>query len=64
MTDDGKIVQAAQYLVQRNAASESLDIMLQDCAPTTIEDAYKVQDAFLDVHFVNPVPVDCEDDNG
>jgi 2-keto-4-pentenoate hydratase len=47
MTDGGKIVQAAQYLVERYAARESLDIMLQDCAPTTIEDAYKVQDAFL-----------------
>ncbi|HEX9533256.1 MAG TPA: hypothetical protein VGA58_10860, partial [bacterium] len=21
-------------------------------------------EAYLDVHFVNPVPVDCEDDNG
>jgi 2-oxo-3-hexenedioate decarboxylase/2-keto-4-pentenoate hydratase len=47
MTDDGKIVQAAQYLAQRYAARESLDIMRQDFAPTTIEDAYKVQDAFL-----------------
>ena len=47
MTDDGKIVQAAQYLVQRYAARESLDIMQQDFAPTTIADAYKVQDAFL-----------------
>jgi 2-keto-4-pentenoate hydratase len=47
MIDDGTIVQAAQYLVQRYAARESLDIMLQECAPTTIEDAYKVQDAFL-----------------
>jgi 2-keto-4-pentenoate hydratase len=47
MTDDGKIMQAAQYLAQRYEARESLDIMLQDFAPTTIEDAYKVQDAFL-----------------
>ena len=47
MTDDGKIVQAAHYLAQRYAARESLDIMQQDFAPTSIEDAYKVQDAFL-----------------
>jgi 2-keto-4-pentenoate hydratase len=47
MTDDGKIVQAAQYLAQRYEARASLDIMLQDFAPTTIEDAYEVQDAFL-----------------
>jgi 2-oxo-3-hexenedioate decarboxylase/2-keto-4-pentenoate hydratase len=47
MTDDAKIVQAAQYLAQRYAARESLDIMRQDCAPTTIEEAYKVQDALL-----------------
>ena len=47
MTDDGKIVQAAQYLAQRYNARESLDIMQQDFAPTTIADAYKVQDAFL-----------------
>ena len=47
MTDDAKTMQAAQYLAQRYAARESLDIMRQDFAPTTIEDAYKVQDAFL-----------------
>jgi 2-oxo-3-hexenedioate decarboxylase/2-keto-4-pentenoate hydratase len=47
MTDDGKIMQAARYLVQRYQARESLDIMLQDFAPATIEDAYQVQDAFL-----------------
>src|SRR5262245_66186959 len=47
MPDDSKIVQAAQYLAQRYAARESLDIMLQEFAPTTIADAYKVQDAFL-----------------
>lgn len=49
MTDDGKIVQAAQYLAQRYEAKESLDIMLQDFAPTTMADAYKVQDAFLGI---------------
>jgi len=49
MTDDGNIVQAAQYLAQRYEARESLDIMLQDFAPTTIADAYKVQDAFLSI---------------
>lgn len=49
MTDNGKIVQAAQYLAQRYEARESLDIMLQAFAPTSIEDAYKVQDAFLDI---------------
>jgi 2-keto-4-pentenoate hydratase len=49
MTDNGKIMQAAQYLAQRYAARESLDIMLQECAPTTIADAYKVQDAFLNM---------------
>jgi 2-oxo-3-hexenedioate decarboxylase/2-keto-4-pentenoate hydratase len=49
MTDDGKIMRAAQYLARRYAARESLDIMLQDFAPTTIADAYKVQDAFLGI---------------
>jgi 2-keto-4-pentenoate hydratase len=49
MTDDVKTMQAAQYLAQRYAARESLDIMRQDFAPTTIEDAYKVQDAFLGI---------------
>lgn len=47
MTDAQKISQAAQYLAQRYAARESLDIMLQEFAPTTMADAYKVQDAFL-----------------
>ena len=49
MTDDATIVLAAQYLAQRYAAREPLDIMRQDFAPTTIEDAYKVQDAFLGI---------------
>lgn len=49
MTEQSKIVQAAQYLVQRYQAKESLDIMLQDFAPTTIADAYRVQEAFLDL---------------
>ena len=49
MIDDGKIVQAAEYLARRYQARESLDIMLQDFAPTTIEDAYRVQDAFLSI---------------
>lgn len=47
MTDNGKIMQAAQYLAQRYAARESMDLMLQEFAPTTIADAYNVQDAFL-----------------
>lgn len=47
MMDDSTIGQAARYLVQRYEARESLDIMLQDYAPTTVVDAYKVQDAFL-----------------
>ena len=47
MPDDSKIVQSAHYLAQRYAARESMDIMLQEFAPTTIADAYKVQDAFL-----------------
>lgn len=49
MTGDSNITQAAQYLAQRYEARESLDIMLQDFAPTTIEDAYQVQDAFLGI---------------
>jgi len=49
MTDHRTIVQAAQYLARRYSARESLDIMLQDFAPTTIAEAYKVQDAFLDL---------------
>ena len=47
MTEPSNIAQAAQYLAQRYEARESMDIMLQDFAPTTIADAYKVQDAFL-----------------
>src|SRR5918912_128336 len=47
MTEPSNIAQAAQYLAQRYEARESMDIMLQDFAPTTITDAYKVQDAFL-----------------
>jgi 2-oxo-3-hexenedioate decarboxylase/2-keto-4-pentenoate hydratase len=49
MTDNGKIMQAAQYLAQRYAARESLDIMRQEFAPTTMVDAYQVQDAFLSI---------------
>ncbi len=47
MMDAGKVRQAAQYLAQRYAARESLDIMVQECAPTTMAEAYQVQDAFL-----------------
>ncbi|MBM3224422.1 MAG: hypothetical protein FJZ47_11555, partial [Candidatus Tectomicrobia bacterium] len=47
MMDDRAIGQAAQYLAQRYAAREPLDIMVQECAPPTMADAYKVQDAFL-----------------
>jgi 2-oxo-3-hexenedioate decarboxylase/2-keto-4-pentenoate hydratase len=47
MTEDGNIAQAAQYLAQRYEARQPLDIMRQDFAPTTIEAAYQVQDAFL-----------------
>src|ERR1700730_11252233 len=49
MTEHSNIAQAAQYLAQRYEARESMDIMLQDFAPTTIADAYKVQDAFLNI---------------
>lgn len=49
MTGDSHIVQAAQYLAERYGAREPLDIMLQAFAPTTIEDAYQVQGAFLDI---------------
>ena len=47
MSHESIIQQAAQYLAQRYKAREPLDIMLQDFAPTTIADAYRVQDAFL-----------------
>ncbi len=43
------ISQAAQYLARQYQAKEPLDIMLQDYAPTTIEDAYQVQAQFLDI---------------
>jgi 2-keto-4-pentenoate hydratase len=49
MTEPSNIAQAAQYLAQRYEARESMDILLQDFAPTTIADAYQVQDAFLDI---------------
>lgn len=47
MANDSQIAQAAQYLARCYEARESMDIMLQDFAPTTIEDAYRVQEAFL-----------------
>ncbi|MGE3540651.1 MAG: 2-keto-4-pentenoate hydratase [Candidatus Tectimicrobiota bacterium] len=47
MTEHGNIEQAAQYLAQRYAARASLDIMQQAYAPTSIAEAYRVQDAFL-----------------
>lgn len=47
MADDRNIAQAAQYMAERYEAKASLDIMLQDFAPTTIEEAYNVQAAFL-----------------
>jgi 2-keto-4-pentenoate hydratase len=47
MTEPSTIAQAAQYLAQRYEARESMDVMLQPFAPTTIADAYHVQDAFL-----------------
>ena len=46
---DSNIMQAATYLAQRYESGEPLDIMLQDFTPTTIEDAYKVQDALLHI---------------
>ena len=33
-------------------------------APHMADDALAIAGMRLDVHFVNPVPVDCEDDNG
>lgn len=47
MADESPIQQAAQYLSQRYTARESLDIMTQPYAPTSIADAYRVQDALL-----------------
>jgi 2-keto-4-pentenoate hydratase len=49
MTEPSTIAQAAQYLAQRYEARESMDVMLQPFAPTTIADAYQVQDAFLNM---------------
>ena len=49
MTEPSNIAQAAQYLAQRYEARESMDVMLQPFAPTTIADAYQVQEAFLNM---------------
>ena len=49
MSNEQHIRQAVQYLAQRYDARASLDIMQQDFAPTTIAEAYQVQEAFLDL---------------
>jgi len=49
MLDENRIQQAATYVAKQYEASQPIDIMVQDFAPRTIEDAYAVQAAFLNV---------------
>ena len=43
MTNDSRIVQAAEYQAAQHRASKPLDLMLQPFAPQTMADAYAVQ---------------------
>jgi 2-keto-4-pentenoate hydratase len=48
LMSDGNIEKAGQYQAKAYLAGNTLDLMLQDIAPTTQEDAYKVQQSFVD----------------
>jgi 2-keto-4-pentenoate hydratase len=45
---DGNIEKAGLYQAEAYLAGNTLDLMLQDSAPATQEDAYKVQQVFVD----------------
>lgn len=45
---EANIEKAGQYQAEAYLAGRSLDLMLQDFAPATVEDAYLVQKAFID----------------
>jgi len=44
---DGNIEKAGQYQAEAYLAGNTLDLMLQDIAPATQEDAYRVQEVFI-----------------
>jgi 2-keto-4-pentenoate hydratase len=45
----GTAQQAAKYLIERQMARNSLDIMLQDFAPTDMTEAYAIQEEYLNL---------------
>jgi 2-keto-4-pentenoate hydratase len=49
MVDDRRIKQAAEYVAKQYEAGHPIDIMVQDFVPRTIEEAYAVQAAFLNI---------------
>jgi nitrate reductase beta subunit len=57
MSDDSRIKQAAEYVAKQYEAHQSIDIMGQDFAPRSIEEAYAVQAAFLQLLAATKGPV-------
>lgn len=49
MADDSRIRQAAEYVAKQYEANVPIDIMTQDFVPRSIEEAYAVQTAFLNL---------------
>ena len=49
MTERSSIRQAGEYLAAEHAARRPLDVMTQDFAPATQEEAYAIQKAFLGI---------------
>jgi 2-keto-4-pentenoate hydratase len=47
MSDESRMKQAAEYVANQYEANNPIDIMVQDFAPRTIEEAYAVQASFL-----------------
>jgi len=57
MSDDSRIKQAAEYVAKQYEASQPIDIMVQDFAPHSIEEAYAVQATFLQLLAATKGPV-------
>jgi len=57
MSDDSRIKQAAEYVAKQYEASQPIDIMVQDFAPHSIEEAYVVQATFLQLLAATKGPV-------
>lgn len=49
MPDNRRVQQAAEYVAKQYEADHPIDIMVQDFVPRTIEEAYAVQSAFLNI---------------